>query len=321
MKKQHYILPIVLLLASVFCRLRAEAQCSNYVNNASTTFSLPSEFTNGKSFSVTDEISVCAGLALSSTTVEVSAAGNLTNGSNSIALSKFTFLITGVTGTGLCGSGSASQITLSTSYQTVWALNCLLALGASPKLTPTYTISGGSDLLLPAGTYSTTLNVHIIGKNILGIIVSDNTVTGTLSVNINTTTQLTIDPSFGTTTMTFGSANDYNNGVSVSQSTALNAFSTQAYHITVIASQDLTYSTSTIPVSNINLTPAAVGGSGITTSTKSLSTSAQTIISATTGTLSQNFNLQYYTSAANTAFLTVPSGTYTTTVTYTISSP
>jgi len=91
MKKQHYILPIVLLLASVFCRLRAEAQCSNYVNNASTTFSLPSEFTNGKSFSVTDEISVCAGLALSSTTVEVSAAGNLTNGSNSIALSKFTF--------------------------------------------------------------------------------------------------------------------------------------------------------------------------------------------------------------------------------------
>lgn len=321
MRKLYHILTMVLLLTSVFAVLKATAQCSNYANNASTSFSVPSEFVNGKSFSVTDEISVCAGLALNSTTVEISAAGNLTNGVNSIPLSKISFLITGVTGTGLCGSGSASQITLSTSYQTVWSLNCLLALGASPKLTPTYTITGGSDLLLPAGTYSTTLNVHIIGRDILGLIVSNNTVTATLSVVINTTTQLTLDPSYGTTNMTFNSATAYNNGVSVSQSSALQAFSTQAYHITVTAAQDLTYSSSSIPVSNINLTPTAEGGSGITTTTRSLSTSTQTIISASSGTLSLYFTLQYYTNAANIAFLTVPPGTYTTTVIYTISSP
>lgn len=309
------------LCAWVVCCQTAHAQCSNYVNNGSTTFSTPTEFINGKSFSVTDEISVCAGLALNSTTVEVSAAGNLTNGSYSIPLSKISFLITGVTGTGLCGSGSASQITLSTSYQTVWTLNCLLALGVSPKLTPTYTITGGSDLLLPSGTYSTTLNVHIIGRDVLGLIVSNNTVTATLSVNINTTTQLTVDPSFGTTTLEFSGESAYKNGVEASQSSALHLFSTQDYHVTVTAAQDLTYSTSEIPVSNISLTPTAVGGSGITTTTRALSTSTQTIISGTTGTLSQYFNLRYYTDAANTAFLTVPSGTYTTTVTYTISSP
>lgn len=306
---------------TVFCWLTAGAQCSNYANNASTSFSLPNEFINGKSFAVTDQISVCAGLALNSTTVEVSAAGNLTNGSYSIPLSKISFLITGVTGTGLCGSGSASQITLSTSYQTAWSLACLLALGASPKLTPTYTITGGSDLLLPSGTYSTTLNVHIIGRDILGLIVSNKTVTATLSVNINTTTQLTLDPSFGTTSLQFNSESAYKDGVSVPQSAALELFSTQDYHVTVTAAQDLTYSSSVIPVSNINLTPTAVGGSGITTSTKSLSTATQTIISGTTGTLSQYFNLRYYTDAANTAFLSIPSGTYTTTVTYTISSP
>lgn len=312
---------LLILMAWLLSGQISIAQCSIYVNNANTTFSTANEFKNGKSFSVSDEISVCAGVALNSTTVEVSAAGNLTNGSYSIPLSKINFQITGVTGTGLCGSGSASQITLSTNYQTIWTLACLLGLGSNPKLTPTYTLSGGSDLLLPSGIYSTTLNVHIIGKDILGLVVSNTTVTATLSVTINTTTQITLDPSFGTTTLEFDSESAYKNGVNTTQNNALNLFSTQDYHVTVTAAHDLTYSSYSIPIANIILVPTAVGGSGITTNTKTLSTSTQTIINGNTGTLSQYFNLKYYTDVANTAFLSNPPGTYTTTVTFTIIAP
>lgn len=147
---------------------------------------------------------------------------------------------------------------------------------------------------------------------------------GTVTLNcvLNNVTSITIGAS--TATLTYTTASDYTNGVTTTQTAALTAISNQAYSVKVLASQDLTYTTYTIPVADVTVTPSFTGtNSAITCTQKALSkTVTNTIISSTAGTSSQAYNLAYSTVGAPASdFLGKPANTYVSTLTYTITNP
>ncbi len=148
----------------------------------------------------------------------------------------------------------------------------------------------------------------------------------TLNCVLSNISSITIGSSFQTTTLTYATANDYNNGVTVNQTGALTAVSNQAYSVTVYASQDLKNGSNSIPVADVTITPSFTGtNSAITCSAKALATgsgNAVKVIASTAGTVSQAYNLQYSTANASPSdFLGKPAGTYTSTLTYTITNP
>jgi len=150
--------------------------------------------------------------------------------------------------------------------------------------------------------------------------------TGTVTLNcvLNNVTSITIGASFQTTALTYTTAADYTNGVTTNQTAALTAISNQAYSVKVIASQDLTNNTNTIPIGDVTITPSFTGtNSNITCTAKALSkTVTNTIISSSVGTTSQAYNLEYSTvGAPSSDFLGKPAVTYTSTLTYTITNP
>lgn len=248
--------------------------------------------------------------------LQASAAGNListTNPALSIPIGDIQMQVTGISGATPTTAGPV--ITLSTANQTL-ASNITVSLLSTAVFTFQYTASGGIDFLMPAGTYSTTLTYTVTN---LGAV--KKTFTATLSVTIGSLDVVTLQNGGNTASLAFTTISNYKNGVQLSQPTALNVFSTQPYHITV-ASPDLSSGANTIPISNIHFSAApSTSNSSITTGPVSLSSSAQTIITSSIPTLSQNFDFTYSTTAANTAFLNKPAGTYTSIVTYTITSP
>jgi hypothetical protein len=148
----------------------------------------------------------------------------------------------------------------------------------------------------------------------------------TLNCVLQNVTSITIGSSFQTTTLTYATAADYTNGVSVSQTGALTAISNQAYSVYVYAGTDLKNGTNTIPVSDVTITPSFSGtNAAITCSAKALAVGSANqvkLIASTAGTTSQAYNLQYSTvGAPSTDFLGKPAGTYAATLTYTITNP
>lgn len=130
-------------------------------------------------------------------------------------------------------------------------------------------------------------------------------------------------------TLNYTTPADYQNGVSITQATAFTASSTQAYTVKVKASGDLVYSgaaaanTGDIPVVNVKVNANASGTSGVTfASAVGLTTDDQTIITSEAGTTSQIYSLTYSTvDAPASDFLNKAAGTYSTTLTYTITAP
>ncbi len=159
-----------------------------------------------------------------------------------------------------------------------------------------------------------------------GVIRTNAQTTGdvTLNVVLQSVQSITINPSFTTTTLTYSTASHYTNGVTTAtQTDALTIFSTSAYTVTVVANQDLTLSAVTIPVSNVEITPSMTSKPAeVTVTTVTIpKVTPSTIIQSTIGTLSHKYHLVYSTAnSTKSDFLGKTAGTYTSTLTFTLSA-
>ncbi|RBL92462.1 hypothetical protein DF182_07735 [Chitinophaga flava] len=255
---------------------------------------------------VTVSLSIKASGPLISTTVP----------SNTIPLSNVTAQLTDVNPTIVGMAVPSSVLTLTTNNQ---AFGTGLLSLATTHFTISYNIAGGSNLMVPPGTYVTTLTYTV--TNTLGLF---PTTTGTalLSVVISPMSGIALQNGGSNATIAFTTSANYTNGVTLQQANALSAFSNLPYSITAnTSSASLANGTNFINVSNISLLSTPVVTNPLITSNSiALSTSSQNIITSTAVPGVYNFNLQYQTAPGNTAFL-MPAGNYTNTLTYTITNP
>ncbi|MGE4586049.1 MAG: hypothetical protein AB7D05_01770 [Mangrovibacterium sp.] len=139
-----------------------------------------------------------------------------------------------------------------------------------------------------------------------------------LNVKLVTVQNIAVNSAQETVTLIFDEAGDYINGVSENQSGHLIVTSTSGFQVKVSASGDLNYGTNTIPVKTISVEPSGAAGEGESFTPQSLSTTEAQIISSTYGKAGKSYDISYV-SAGGSDYMDIPSGTYTTTVTYTIS--
>ena len=119
--------------------------------------------------------------------------------------------------------------------------------------------------------------------------------------------------------LVFDESSDFENGVSTSNDKAAVVTASLPFSVTVTASADdlEDVAGNKIAVKSISVKPT---GSGIGTATEiSLSSTAQTIISAAPAAIQQSFGLTYSTAANDAEFIGKPAGDYTVTLTYTAS--
>jgi hypothetical protein len=310
-----------LLFVIILCcsnKLQSQSQLPVNINVNSSSI-----YNNGTSVTVTNQVPIVIQVSnVYSLTVFASLSGNPANGSYTIPASNIQMKATSQSG--FTTGYTATQITLSTSNQQVFSGNLSNPNNSNQTdyLSFTYTLAGGANLLQPGGTYSSTINFTVNAYDNHGNFVASGTGPASMSIFLSNLSTISVASGASTASLNFNSASAYQNGVSLNQSAALTAFCNQAYHVTVAASQNIKNGSNSIPISNVTLdaTPST-GGTGITTPATVLSITAQTFITSSSGSLSQNFDLLYYTSAGNTAFLNLPAGTYTTTLTFTITSP
>jgi hypothetical protein len=146
---------------------------------------------------------------------------------------------------------------------------------------------------------------------------SDN---ATLNVVLDDIQSITVNSAQEIVTLTFDDVADYTNGVFSDQADHLAVVSTVDFDVTVVASSDLDSGTATIPVNTITLL-ASGGNNAPATATYApvvMSTAtAGTLIDAADADLDAEFNVNYDASGGA-DYLNKPTGTYTTTITYTL---
>jgi len=284
-------------------------------NQVTFTCNSLNTFRNAQTQAFTDQLTF-GGLLSASTGLNIRAAGNLTSTTGyNIPLSNFSMTLTTVK-IGSSTSNPNNSITLTTTDQTI-SSGLSVALLSTIRYSFSYRAAGGTGFLVPAGTYSTTITFT---STVAGLPVGN--VTATLSVVVTDLASITLQNGGPTATLTFSNAANYTNGVSLTQTSALNAFSNRSYKIGVQASTNLLNGLNSIGIGNIRLQAAAnPTNAGITTPQVSLSLSSQNAVTSGIPSLSQDYNLMYSTAAGNGAFLNQPAGTYTTTLTYTITAP
>ncbi len=154
----------------------------------------------------------------------------------------------------------------------------------------------------------------VMGFNTTRLGAQPNTATATMTINLSNVLQLTVNtPTVG---LNFATAANYNNGVTSVVNNQVTVGCNRAYSISVkTAGPNLTSGANTIPVSNISVrtTGLAVGTPRIIAA---LSTTDQSLVTGLPAAMAQSVNVQYSTTAGNTAFLK-PAGAYTTTITFT----
>lgn len=155
-----YKITYCIILCSLFCCLQLHAQKGPHPESiyderdflGFTTSSpppidiaTPAEYQNGKFSDAPSSILLALGLAW---TVSIrSQTANLTSGSNNIPVSNVTVQVVGVSGIG------TGVVTLSTTSQVI--ASGVLALTANFSFR--YTMKGGNHLLVPAGTYTSSI--------------------------------------------------------------------------------------------------------------------------------------------------------------------
>jgi hypothetical protein len=143
----------------------------------------------------------------------------------------------------------------------------------------------------------------------------------TLNVTLVATQSISVNATQETVTLTFDDATDYQNGVTSEQASHLAVSSTGLFQVKVNTStENLVYETNNIPVSTVTVTPAYASGTDpdATATGVSLSTTATTILDSDDGTAQAFYNVTYFASGGA-DYINKSAGTYTTTVTYTIS--
>lgn len=294
---------------------RAQLTITTPVNIAINT---PALFQNGTQLDITNHVTYTTVLsALRSLNVRSQSLTLSGPGGNSIPIGQVKVQVTQVTVNNVVQSGTFPQVQLTTTNQAIQPTGLNLGIAATVRYNIRYTLTGGANLLKPAGTYTATLTYSLV--DLAGLL---GAITGTTTFNINITNQSAIIVNNPTAALSFSLPSHYQLGRQLSQTNALQTFSNIPYSVSVRASQALTSGGNTIPVSNVSVTPGlATPVSGVSLTPANLSTSNQTIITSAISTLPQLFNLTYATTPGNLAFFNKPAGTYTTTLTYTITAP
>jgi len=203
-----------------------------------------------------------------------------------------------------------------------------LAVPATNKstITPTFTISR-ADLqtaFIQAGTYTIPLTYTISKPAAAYPTASTISTTTTVDLKVITSdlAELVVAPSQPNITFNYNSAASYTQSNIVTLSGHLTLSKTTPYIVTVranAANLTLGVTTNQIPVNMIIIEPMA-GQTGVNTIT--LSNAPQTLISASNPVIDRQINLQYrIPSSQNSNLVGKPSGTYETTVTYTLVAP
>lgn len=144
----------------------------------------------------------------------------------------------------------------------------------------------------------------------------------TLNVILQDIQSITVNTTQETVNLTLSTVADYQDGVNVDQADHLTVVSTSGFNITAQASGDLTKTSelNTIPVSTVSLTATAGSTSPDGTMGSPVFLSATAPVTLVTG-ASSNLDAKYdmnFTVSGGTEYLNQPTGTYTTTITYTL---
>jgi hypothetical protein len=154
----------------------------------------------------------------------------------------------------------------------------------------------------------------------------------TLNVVLSDVRSIKINPAQSVVNLNFTTANDYANGINVSQNRHIEITSTSGFIVKVKASgNNLTNGTNTIPVNTITLTPflntasmqrtmVASGSSfanSVYTFPITLSPTPKLLVESSYGSTQIFFDINY-ASSGGASYMNKVSGTYSTTITYTI---
>lgn len=317
MRCRLFCVLIITWYCSDGCLRSASAQTATLTpGNNTFNYTTISSLSTAVTQTFTDQLAITVPLLSLLSSVQVRATGDLTStGGQTIPLSNFKVQITAARSS-LLGTlllSTAPQVTLTTANQ---QLASGLSLGGTLDFTLSTTFSGTIPATTPPGTYTTSV-IYSLPTTLGGT----PTVTGTIVAVISPLAGIVLQNGGNNATLSFTTAANYQNGVTLVQTNALVAFSNEAYSVNVSGSANLFNGTNFITLGNILISPVPNPANGsIITQEVPLSLSPQNILTAApAGT--QNYNLQYRTTAGNTAFLNKPAGNYTTTITYTITNP
>ncbi|WP_142602505.1 hypothetical protein [Solitalea koreensis] len=271
--------------------------------SASFSITAPTHYQNGVTLNLAGNLSAFSNLPFS---ITAQASQDLTRtGGGTIPVGNIKLTLSPQTGT-------AVTKTLTTSSTTFY----LNTPGDAPVYDLIFSSDGGNNAFmnLTPGTYTTSITFTLTPQSGTAINISR-----TLNVIIAQAVGITLNNS--AVNFNYSTPSAYTSAQTISQSLALTTFSTKPYTITVQAnSNNLTNGANTIPISDVEvLTTTNVGT--LTTITN-LGTTARTMISNAPYTFGQNWDLKYTISAAKSqSYLGKPTGVYSGTIIYTITSP
>ena len=254
--------------------------------------------------------------------MRVRAAGNFTNGGNSIAPQYFSLRFNRVS----VGSPSASaigvgnnEVPLNTNDATlINQSNAGFTAYSATEHKLDLIIKGGNHLLLANGTYTGSLIFTLYNQ--AGQAVSNTTVSVAFAINSvsNSSYTMVLQNGAENVDMFFTSTANYASGVSVTKPNGLRITGYSAYQVIVKASSDVltsAYSSATIPVdvAKIEATKSTTTSAGIITYTRNLSASDQVLITNPLSDYTQQvveYTIRYYTLPNDSRFPSA-SGDYT----------
>jgi hypothetical protein len=279
---------------------------------------------------VTDALSVQYspnGATCDEWSLNVRAAGNFTNGSQSVAPQFFSLRFNRVS----TGTPTATQIGVNNTPVVLNNTDVVLINGSNaPFGANVFTehkfdmlIQGGNHLLVPNGTYTGTLLFSLYNSN--NVLVSTSTVAVSFQINsVYSSLTLELQNSANEIDLVFNTLESYMNGVSVTKSRGMRIVGYMPYQVLIKTSGlNLVGSDSnTIPVAAVNVqtTKYTPTSGGISTFTRALSTVDQIIVTNPMVDNTQQvteYDLRYYT-AANDSRLAGKTGTFNTTVLFVI---
>jgi hypothetical protein len=303
------------------------ATIATYASNQPTFTSYAQQMagttvTDALTVQYTPNAATCAGWSL-----KVRAAGNFVSGSNSVAPQYFSFRFNRVSN----GLPSASDIGVTNNPVVLSNTDVSLISQSNGSFTANtgtehkfdMIIQGGNHLLLPNGTYSGSLIVTLYNQS--NQVVSSSTVTVSFAVNSTSNSYTVVfQNSADNIVMTFNTASDYTNGVSVTKTKGLKITGYNPYQVVIktSAANLVSASSNTIPVSAVSLqaTQSTSTTGGILVYSRALSTSDQILISNPMVDYTQQvveYTLRYYTQAGDNR-LSQPGGSYNTSVLFVV---
>ncbi|MDO8994986.1 MAG: hypothetical protein Q7U83_18105, partial [Daejeonella sp.] len=300
----------------------------NTYSSAQGTFNTYAEQMAG--MTVTDALSVQYspnGATCDEWSLNVRAAGNFTNGSQSVAPQFFSLRFNRVS----TGTPTATQIGVNNTPVVLNNTDVVLINGSNaPFGANVFTehkfdmlIQGGNHLMVPNGTYTGTLILSLYNSN--NVLVSTSTVAVSFQVNsVSNSFTLELQNSANEIDIVFNTLESYMNGVSVNKSRGMRVVGYQPYQV-IIKTSGLNLigpDSNTIPVAAVNVqtTKYTSSSGGISTFTRALSTVDQVIITNPMVDYTHQvveYDLRYYT-AANDSRLAGKTGTFNTTVLFVI---